>query len=100
MRFKVGDRVVVRQGEIFSTKRSCADHLLGTVIGVSIAGSILVEFDDFIRGHDGNTCCASLSSGHYGKDGHCWYCHEDVLHLEIEEIKESDLRELLGGVCN
>lgn len=99
MRFKVGDRVVVRPREIFSVERSCADHLLGTVIVVPVAsvGFILVEFDDFIGGDDGSNCGVSLGSGHYGKDGHCWYCREGALHLEI---KESDLRELLGGVCN
>lgn len=60
MNFKVGDRVVVTDSNIYSNKCSLfGKH--GTVIFVDL--DIYVEFDEFIDGHDGNG---------YGKQGYCW----------------------------
>ena len=66
--FNVGDRVVCKSDDAFR-------ELLGTRGTVrDIDGtSVLVEFDDFINGHDGNNKC---------KDGHGWWCDEDVLALD------------------
>lgn len=58
MKFKLGDRV---KGEEFGK---------GTVIGFSYNGSILVEYDKFMKGHNG---LGKLAKGKAGKNGHCWY---------------------------
>lgn len=69
-KFNIGDRVEVL-GNSFSGKNLKGKR--GRVIGLS--GSIAVEFDDCIGGHDCYIC------GTKGKDGYCWFISSDDLKL-------------------
>ena len=66
--FKVGDRVRCIDGFVNPN----ATGKIGTVID-NADFSVLVEFDEFVKGHDG--------SGR-GKDGRCWWVPNDTECLE------------------
>ena len=73
--FKVGDRVRCIDG---LTKKELVGKM-GTVIDITgIEGvffnHVLVEFDEYINGHDG-------IFGTKGKDGHCWWLPKDKFEL-------------------
>lgn len=76
----IGDRVRCGRG----TGNPRADGECGTVIGFynnNDPDSPLVEFDKFIRGHDGHGSCDGV-----GKDGYCWY----VPLVSIEYVAEDE----------
>lgn len=76
---RVGDRV--RCGRGAGNPR--AEGECGTVIGFvddNQFDSPLIEFDKFIRGHDGLGKCNAV-----GKDGHCWYTPLDSIEYVIED---------------
>ena len=79
--YKVGDRVVYC-GKTKSMVYLHEGETKGTVLGVcSSYPPILVEFDEYIKGHNGNGVIPGLE----GKDGHCWF----VTPEEISVVKES-----------
>ena len=73
-KFKVGDRVKVIK---ITDGRDETLNELGTVIYARYEHKYpyLVEFNKDINGHDGDDDLAT------GKDGYCWWCHNDTLIL-------------------
>jgi len=79
--YKVGDRVVYC-GKTKSIVYLHEGETKGTVLGVcSSYPPILVEFDEYIKGHNGN----GVIPGVEGKEGHCWF----VTPEEISVVKET-----------
>lgn len=77
--FNVGDRVVCKRD--FDGREFCGKR--GTVRAVDKT-SVLVDFDDYINGHDGNLNC---------KDGHGWWCNINDIALDTVsalKFKEGD----------
>ena len=71
-KFKVGDRVV----EKINQKK-------GIVVDFSyISGNVLVKFDGWNKGHNGN---AHTISGKTYSGNHCWYFEEEVLEIIKDE---------------
>lgn len=75
--YKIGDRVIaideVGHKEVIGIK--------GTIIYIDTSdNTYLVEFDDYIDGHDGNRRRCKR-----GKSGHCWWCYSE----DISKIKET-----------
>lgn len=78
MEFKVGDRIVGREdSRHYNIKRK-----EGTIIEIR-HNELLVEFDKYINGHDGNWNV-------HGKDGHCWHVHQEDIELVKTEITLMD----------
>ena len=71
--FKVGDRVVCE----YANDNYFVGGKHGKIIGFT-QDEFLIEFDDNVRGHDGNGRCGSVS----GRKGHCWYCDQRSIHHE------------------
>ena len=71
--FKVGDRVVCE----YANDNYFVGGKHGKIIGFT-QDEFLIEFDDNVRGHDGNGRCGSVS----GRKGHCWYCDQRRIHHE------------------
>lgn len=71
----IGDRVMYK-GSDYKTRISTLNH--GTVIGFVHDGapSVLVEFDDYMSGHDGLG-----KSSASGRHGYCWYIPADDLEV-------------------
>ena len=67
MEFQIGDRVIGK-----GIGRGDMKNVPGTVKSATDEHSILVEFDENIRGHNGNRNC---------KDGHGWFC--DIRQLKL-----------------
>lgn len=78
MHIEKGMRVIVRQPK---QGFSLTEHIgkTGTVIGVH-GGSVCVEFDEDVGGHDGNNSTVQ------GKEGHCWW----LVHIELEPFDPMD----------
>jgi hypothetical protein len=75
--YKIGDRVIA----IDKVGHKDVTGVKGTVIDVDTDdNTYLVEFDDSVKGHDGNWCARKK-----GKPGHCWWCGKD----DISKIKET-----------
>lgn len=73
MNFAPGDRVVwigYDHGDGIGPK----SEMLGSVLWVE-PGTVSVEFDVDIDGHDGTDCDHRCG----GQDGHCWFCNFDEL---------------------
>lgn len=71
-KFKVGDRVV----EKINQKK-------GIVVDFSyISGNVLVKFDGWNKGHDGN---ANTRSGKTYSGNNCWYFEEELLEIIKDE---------------
>jgi len=77
LKFKVGDRVRVK-GEKFCEKN--IPGKIGTILRVDSQTSVLVEFDEYIGGHDG---------GYEGKSGHCWWGNAQM-ELEFYDEKSKE----------
>jgi hypothetical protein len=75
MNFKVGDRV--RAIEAYDGKKEIVGKI-GTIKHINNNFSFLVEFDENIKGHDGDGTL---------KRGHCWNCAKYVLEPVYREIK-------------
>lgn len=69
-KFKVGDRVKVKNDTVTINKRTVGK--CGTVKRIMLDNYCSVEFDKFVGGHD---------CGGFTKDGHGWNCVEDTLDL-------------------
>lgn len=70
MEWKVGDRVKVIKVEGYAVNSLYYKGLQGTVIYVSkttYPAMVLIEFDEYINGHSGNSMKV------YGKHGQCWW---------------------------
>lgn len=80
MKFKIGDRVKYTEEAGDAEKK----NEIGTIINIDKSNdkTILIDFDNFIDGHNGNFGKIQ------GKDGHCWWCEEKDLEL-IEKTKTS-----------
>lgn len=80
MKFKVGDRVKYTEEAGDAEKK----NEIGTLIYIKNTNDVdyLIEFDNFVDGHDGNFSYIK------GKCGHCWWCEEKDLEL-IEPTKTS-----------
>lgn len=77
-KFKIGDRVRAKKRD---TGNCNVFNKVGTVIMLG-AKDCLVEFDEYICGHDG---CGK------GKDGYCWWCWD----TELEQL--NDLKVVFDG---
>lgn len=55
---------------------------LGTVIALG-RDNVLVEFDENITGHNGNSSDAT------GQDGHCWWCESSDIKIAHGERGQS-----------
>ena len=71
----IDDRVMYK-GDAYKNRISPSNH--GTVIGFAhdSAQSVLVEFDDYMSGHDGLG-----KSSASGRHGYCWYIPADDLEV-------------------
>lgn len=79
MKFKIGDRVKYTKEVGYTEKK----NEIGTIIFIDDDDAFLIEFDNFIGGHDG------IHSRIKGKKGHCWWrCSKRYLEL-IEPTKTS-----------
>lgn len=89
--WKIGDRVVVVTAPRTRINVNIGDK--GTVIDVRPCnGSVLVQFDKDIGGHDGNGRGSVV-----GKSGHCWWLDKDPW-LSKEQVK-SELDYLDSLIC-
>lgn len=76
--YKIGDRVIAIKKVGY---HDGVKGVKGTIIDFDpIYRDYLVEFDDYINGHDGNAMMFKK-----GKSGHCWWCDDD----DISKIKET-----------
>lgn len=74
--YKIGDRV-----------RTHNENNIGTIIDFNDAHVALIEYDEFIDGHDG---------GGIGKDGHCWLVFTTDLKLvKRVTIDEQEMEKFL-----
>ena len=86
--YKIGDRVVAIEEVGY---HDGVKGVKGTIIDFDpIYRDYLVEFDDYINGHDGNAMMFKK-----GKSGHCWWCDGD----DISKIKETHKTVLKSTSC-
>lgn len=78
---KIGDRVRATIPVGYAGKLDC----VGTIIGLN--GDFLVEFDEYIDGHDG------IFSSIRGRSGYCWWLCESYLVLLEESNKKENKME-------
>ena len=79
---KIRQRIILtEEAEIYHKKNffNFKAGMKGTIIFIT-QELVLIEFDDFINGHDGNRR-GSIK----GKDGHCWWISEEGL-IEIAKV--------------
>lgn len=75
MKYKVGDRVILKKINLHYDKALLRKESKGTVIASYMRGNetnhFCVEFDEYIGGHDGNGVYGAI-----GKKGHCWWFYD------------------------
>ena len=76
MEFKIGDRVK-------------GYHGLGRIIAIKDTGSIGVEHDKYMDGHN---CYCGIAKGHSGKNGYCWWYAKNSLEKVGDNMKKEDLK--------
>ena len=84
MKFKVGDRVCILKSPFDNT--NIVRGSKGTVVETTNSGSVGIEFDKNIFGHDCRRMC---------EDGFGWYCDENDVELLDEDIKVDTVKSLL-----
>lgn len=81
---RIGQRIVLRKEAetlVYACKRSYFKAgMRGTIINAS-SFNTLIEFDDFINGHDG--------SGR-GKNGYCWWLFKEDLIRIAKALKRKN----------
>lgn len=87
--WKVGNRVKVVDVSVDRRRPQIRQGQEGTVV-LLVDGSdmVLVEFDEYVDGHDGNRI------GFTGKNGHCWWFEEvdDQYTYGVPTLQEFGIR--------
>jgi hypothetical protein len=94
MIYQIGQRV--RANIVVGKRSETNKHRCGTILNLR-RGEYLIEFDDYIHGHEGNGVGEIT-----GTDGHCWWLRDNDFELENthKEIKQYGIVKFMKGEVN
>jgi len=75
--YRIGDRVEV--------KNTCSKSGSGKIIYIASSDYFLIEFDNYVNGHDGSPACGKS----IGKQGYCWYVSLRDIYI-VNTISKDD----------